>query len=202
MTGLSPRRFLGLTQPVAVRVVDCPAGNAYKISVTGISSLCFRPPKHGGELATSGGFSPLWCLFFTRSKGGCTVFLGRSPVVKVFFILRRRRHHNPHGLKGRVKLSNLRANRRVKPRPEGPSILTPAGRVNRVNKKRPNGRFLFYPIYGKSVFSCFFHHCFHRYTFESCDFFCHVDDIGRFVSFSSMGRRCEVGAVGFYEEAV
>ena len=152
LTGLSPRRFLGLTQPVAARVVDCPAGNAYKISVTGISSLCFRPPKHGGEKATSGGFfTPLVSLFYSL-EGRLYGFPSRSPVLKVFFILRRRRHHNPHGLKGRVKLSNLRANRRVKPRPEGPSTLTPAGRVNRVNKKTAIRPFFYFIPYMESPF--------------------------------------------------
>ena len=61
-------------------------------------------------------------------------------------------HHNPHGLKGRVKLSNLRANRRVKPRPEGPSTLTPAGRVNRVNKKTAIRPFLYFIPYMESPF--------------------------------------------------
>ena len=29
--------FLSLTGPLAPRVVDCPAGNAYKVSVTGLA---------------------------------------------------------------------------------------------------------------------------------------------------------------------
>ena len=40
------------------RVVDCPAGNAYKVSVTGLPFCHISRSKHGGELATSGGFSP------------------------------------------------------------------------------------------------------------------------------------------------
>jgi hypothetical protein len=40
------------------RVVDCPAGNAYKVSVTGLPFCHISRSKHGGESATSGGFSP------------------------------------------------------------------------------------------------------------------------------------------------
>ena len=44
------------------RVVDCPAGNAYKVSVTGLPFCHISRSKHGGELATSGGFSPFGAL--------------------------------------------------------------------------------------------------------------------------------------------
>ena len=57
----------------------------YKVSVTGISSLCFRHPKHGGELATFGGFFPPPLVpLFPRSKGGCTVFPRAKPGFKGF----------------------------------------------------------------------------------------------------------------------
>jgi len=37
LTGLAAGGFLGLTGPLAPRVVDCPMGNAYKVSVTGLA---------------------------------------------------------------------------------------------------------------------------------------------------------------------
>ena len=37
LTGLAAGGFLGLTGPLAPRVVDCPTGNAYKVSVTGLA---------------------------------------------------------------------------------------------------------------------------------------------------------------------
>ena len=37
MDGPSTQGFLSLTGPLAPRVVDCPAGNAYKVSVTGLA---------------------------------------------------------------------------------------------------------------------------------------------------------------------
>ena len=36
-TGLMAGGFLSLTGPLAPRVVDCPTGNAYKVSVTGLA---------------------------------------------------------------------------------------------------------------------------------------------------------------------
>ena len=39
LTGLTAGRFLSLTGPLAPRVADCPSGNAYKVSVTGIAFL-------------------------------------------------------------------------------------------------------------------------------------------------------------------
>ena len=41
LTGLTAGGFLSLTAPLAPRVVDCPAGNTYKVSVTGFA---FPPP--------------------------------------------------------------------------------------------------------------------------------------------------------------
>ena len=40
LTGLTAGGFLSLTGPLAPRVVDCPSGNAYKVSVTGLTFLC------------------------------------------------------------------------------------------------------------------------------------------------------------------
>ena len=37
MDGPSAQGFLGLTGPLAPRVVDCPSGNAYEVSVTGLA---------------------------------------------------------------------------------------------------------------------------------------------------------------------
>ena len=157
MTGLWPEgsggkvlKFDGAFAPKVLRF-DSPFGlrDEYKVNVTGISSLCFRHPKHGGELATSGGFfSPLVPLF-PRSKGGCTVFPRAKPGFKGFLYIggkaahhnphgqrpcqtleparpkgrvHKAAHHNPRGLKGRVKLKPLK-----NLRPEGPSTLTPEG---------------------------------------------------------------------------
>ena len=71
MTGLWPEgsggkvlKFDGAFAPKVLRF-DSPFGlrDEYKVNVTGISSLCFRHPKHGGELATFGGFFPLGASF-------------------------------------------------------------------------------------------------------------------------------------------
>ena len=37
MDGPSAQGFLGLTGPLAPRVADCPSGNAYEVSVTGLA---------------------------------------------------------------------------------------------------------------------------------------------------------------------
>jgi len=37
MNGPSAQGFLSLTGPLAPRVADCPSGNAYEVSVTGLA---------------------------------------------------------------------------------------------------------------------------------------------------------------------
>ena len=37
LTGLTAGGFLSLTGPLAPRVADCPSGNAYEVSVTGLA---------------------------------------------------------------------------------------------------------------------------------------------------------------------
>ena len=37
MDGPSAQGFLSLTGPLAPRVADCPSGNAYEVSVTGLA---------------------------------------------------------------------------------------------------------------------------------------------------------------------
>ena len=62
------------------------------------------PPLAGGKVvapATKGG------LLFSPARAVCLFSHGRSPVLKVFFILRRRRHHNPRA-KGASNLSSFR----------------------------------------------------------------------------------------------
>ena len=41
MDGPSAQGFVSLTGPLAPRVVDCPAGNAYKVSVTDLLSVSY-----------------------------------------------------------------------------------------------------------------------------------------------------------------
>ena len=69
------------------RVVDSPAGNAYNaymVSVTGISSLCFSHPWLGGEISHLRWLSPFWCLRHQKGcislarKGGCMVVFTSS----------------------------------------------------------------------------------------------------------------------------
>ena len=81
--------------------------------------------------ATKGG------ALFPRPKGGWPVSPGQSPVVKVFFILRRRRHHNPHGLKDRVKLSNPQAAGLSNLGPKGRQPSCPKGRVPVFPRAKP-----------------------------------------------------------------
>ena len=46
-------RFLSLTGPSAPRVVDCPSGNAYKVSVTGLAFSVIWHDKHSGNWLTA-----------------------------------------------------------------------------------------------------------------------------------------------------
>jgi len=62
-------------------------GYAYEVSVTGISFLCFCRPKHGGELATSGGFFPFGASFPSLAGRLYGFPTGESPVVTVFYKL-------------------------------------------------------------------------------------------------------------------
>ena len=53
LTGLMAGGFLSLTGPLAPRVADCPAGNAYKVSVTGLAFYVIWYDKHSADwLAT------------------------------------------------------------------------------------------------------------------------------------------------------
>ena len=49
MTGLTAGRFLSLTGPLAPRIADCPAGNAYKVSVTGFTFSVIWHDKHSAD---------------------------------------------------------------------------------------------------------------------------------------------------------
>ena len=46
-------RFLSLTGPSAPRVVDCPSGNTYKVSVTGLAFSVIWHDKHSGNWLTA-----------------------------------------------------------------------------------------------------------------------------------------------------
>ena len=41
--------FLSLTGPLALRVVDCPSGSAYKVSVTGLAFCVIGHEKHSAD---------------------------------------------------------------------------------------------------------------------------------------------------------
>ena len=62
MDGPSAQGFVSLTGPLAPRVVDCPAGNAYKVSVTEFTFSIIRYDKHYGNQPPPVAFLPLWCL--------------------------------------------------------------------------------------------------------------------------------------------
>ena len=64
--GTSSRRFLrfiSLTGPSAPRVVDCPSGNTYKISVTGLAFSVIWHDKHSGD----------WLTAFATPLSGCAI---------------------------------------------------------------------------------------------------------------------------------
>ena len=46
-------RFLSLTGPSAPRVVDCPSGNTYKVSVTGLAFSVIWHDTHSGDWLTA-----------------------------------------------------------------------------------------------------------------------------------------------------
>ena len=49
MDGPSAQGFLGLTGPLAPRVVDCPSGNAYEVSVTDLPFSVIWHEKHSAD---------------------------------------------------------------------------------------------------------------------------------------------------------
>ena len=49
LTGLTAGGFLSLTGPLAPRVVDCPSGNAYKVSVTSLPYCVIWLNKHSAD---------------------------------------------------------------------------------------------------------------------------------------------------------
>ena len=49
MDGPSAQGFLGLTGPLAPRVVDCPSGNDYKVSVTGLAFYVIWHDRHSAD---------------------------------------------------------------------------------------------------------------------------------------------------------
>ena len=61
--------FLSLTGPSAPRVVDCPSGNAYKVSVTGLAVCIIRYEKHYVDQPPPVAFPP-WCLTAPPSPRG------------------------------------------------------------------------------------------------------------------------------------
>ena len=99
----------------ALRAESCGiaafGGDEYKVSVTGISSLCFRHPKHGGELATFSGFPPFGASFSSLEERLYGFPTGEARLYGFIqtgaFNYLKGAHHNPRGLKGRVKLKPL-----------------------------------------------------------------------------------------------
>ena len=51
----------GATAPAALRVVDCPSGNTYKVSVTGLAFSVIWHDTHAGD----------WLTAFTTKGGNC-----------------------------------------------------------------------------------------------------------------------------------
>ena len=62
MDGPSAQGFLGLTGPLAPRVVDCPSGNAYKVSVTGLAVCVIWQNKHYVDQPPPVAFPPFGAL--------------------------------------------------------------------------------------------------------------------------------------------
>ena len=95
LTGLTAGGFLGLTGPSAPRVVDCPSGNTYKVSVTGFTFSVIWHDKHSADwlaaLASPYPASPDFPLFRGQNKtprntlfiNGSTVSTGYSATVEV-----------------------------------------------------------------------------------------------------------------------
>ena len=78
----------GATAPAALRVVDCPSGNAYKVSVTGFTFSIIRYDKHYGNQPPPVAFSPLWCLTAPPSRPAgkrVTRFSGRFAPLRIVF---------------------------------------------------------------------------------------------------------------------
>ena len=61
-------RFLSLTGPSAPRVVDCPSGNTYKISVTGLAFCVIWHDKHSGDWLTAFATPPIRLCHWTRLR--------------------------------------------------------------------------------------------------------------------------------------
>ena len=85
MTGLTAGRFLSLTGPLAPRIADCPAGNAYKVSVTGFTFSVIWHDKHSADwlaaLASPYPASPDFPLFRGQNKTPRnTLFINGSTV--------------------------------------------------------------------------------------------------------------------------
>ena len=55
--------FLSLTGPSAPRVVDCPSGNTYKVSVTGLAFSVIWHDTHSGD----------WLTAFAPPLSGCAI---------------------------------------------------------------------------------------------------------------------------------
>ena len=65
-------------------------------------------PSGGGAVGRRGAFPSRQrrgCMVFPARKAVCLFSPGESPVIKVFFILRRRRHHNPRQRSRRQSLA-------------------------------------------------------------------------------------------------
>ena len=69
-----------MTGPLAPRVVDCPSGNTYKVSVTGLAFCIIRHEKHYVDQPPPVAFPPLvpygtkGGMHFQRPQGGCKGF--------------------------------------------------------------------------------------------------------------------------------
>ena len=59
-----------MTGPLAPRIADCPLGNAYKVSVTGLAFWVKWHDKHYDDEPPSVASPPLWCLTAPPSPRG------------------------------------------------------------------------------------------------------------------------------------
>ena len=67
--------------PSAPRVVDCPSGNTYKVSVTGLAFCIIWHDKHSAELSAFGRYTPYPAAPNFPRKRGQNKALKSSPFI-------------------------------------------------------------------------------------------------------------------------
>ena len=96
--------FSGRFTPLQIQFLCHPGGGSLLSAspCANLSSSLYSDaktsPSGGGAVGRRGAFPSRQrrgCMVFPARKAVCLFSPGESPVIKVFFILRRRRHHNP-----------------------------------------------------------------------------------------------------------